>query len=441
MKFPHAWCPAERESATVVVQMCLEVASYMEMMLQSPPVYFRERYLLEGWALLSGFVLERRNKNTYCISGWRGNGKEMARFHQLWVRSGYTKYRDRFLEFHSGMCDQFPDDLKNINADHVINKSRIPENSWVQLFPVSDTTNQEYGSKFERYFPKVDANTKSIDLPPLVCFKLFCGKIPSTEPELDWAMDDVRRKFLDSIPQIRSYCNRIERSVRCHMNGDFAGAQKNNVATIARQRSSLDATYAHLRCLFPAIRPPLHLVAQEGGAELAAVLLFMNEDPNARDNADTPLDLAAQCGHADVAAHLLAAGADPNAVRKGGATPLHLASYKGHASTVTALIAGGANVNAVRVRGDTALHLAVQQGHRKVVVALLSAGADPNIRRLDGCTPLHTAALRDDAELSRLLLAHGADLRATLEDGRTPSHLAGRRWLAMLTRRSLIEPS
>ena len=443
MNYPHAWCPLDRKGAAVITQMRLEVASYMEMMLESPPVYFRKRHLLEGWALLAGFILERTNENTYRVSGWRGNGKEMARFHQLWVRAGYEKYRDRFLEFHSGMCDRFPHDLKNINADHVVNRSRIPKDSWVQLFPVPDTANQAFGSKFERYFPRVDDATKIIALPPLVCFKLFCGKVPTTEAELDWALHDVRNHFLDSIPQIRSYCERIERSVRCHMHGDFAGAEKNNIATVAEHTSSLlDTEYADFLNLFPDIRSPLHFVAQEGAAELAAVLLYRGEDPNSRIDDDvTPLHVAAHCGHAKVAAHLLAAGADPNAVRKGGATSLHLAAYKGHAATVKALIAGGANVNAVRDRGDTALHLATQQGHKQVVVALLSAGADTNIQRFDRCAPLHLAAMRDDAELSRLLLAHGADLRAALVDGRIPAHLAGPRWNAMIAQRSLTEPS
>ena len=435
MNHPHAWCPLEPDGAAVIAQMRLEFASYMELMLEAPPVYFRDRYLLQGWALLAGFGLERRHDNTYWVRGWRGNGKEQAQFSQLWVRTGYTGYRDRFEEFYRGMCRQFPHDLRGTDADHVINRARIPENSWVQLFPVPKAANQEYGRRFEQYFPKVGDGTRSIALSPLVCFKLICGKLPSTERELDWAMEDVRGQFLQGIPEIRSYCDQMEQSVRFHMRGDYAAAERANVTIPAGHTSTLDATYAEFRNQLADLGPPLHVVAKEGREELAAVLLYGNEDPNVRlESGGTPLELAAHHGHVRVIEHLLAAGADPNAVRPGGFRPLHLAASNGQARAVRALIAGGANVHAANNRGSTALHFAVQQGHKKAVLALLAAGAEPNVKRADGCSPLHIAAHRDDAGLSRLLLAHGANLDASLADGSTPSDLGDHRWNAMRAR-------
>ena len=442
MNYSTAWCPLEDDSAKIVSLMRLEVASYMEMMLKSPPVYFRERYLLEGWALTEGFTFEQPTPDVCHVKGWKGNGTEEARFSQLWVRAGYWGYRDRFLEFHRGLCDSFPDDLKYIHADHVINRARILEHAWVQIFPVPAAANRKYGSAFERYFPKIGRSTKRIDLPPLVCFKLFCGRVPSEPSELDWAMQDVRGQFLQSIPEIRLYCDRIERSVQCHMNGDPTGVRHNNVATLGRPRSAVTTDVAAILNPLLESGTPLHLAAQKGNAALAAVLLYQGQDPNAcLTNGDTSLHLAAYFGHEEVSAYLIAAGANPNAARDRAATPLHFASHQGHASTVTALIAGGADVNRVRERGDTALHLAVQQGHAKVAAALLKAGADPNICRHDRCAPLHIAAQRDDAEVFSLLLSHGADPHATLVGGRTPLDLVSPHLVTAFVLRIHTRPS
>ena len=441
MKYLTAWCPLEHDTVSVIIQMRLELASYMETMLEVPPVYFRDRYMLEAWALLAGFILEERTPNTLYVKGWKGNGTELAHFRQIWVRAGYSDYRDRFLEFHRGLCERYPDGVKKIDADHVINRSRIPDNSWVQLFPVPIAANQAYGSKFERYFPKVHGNTKRIDLPPLVCFKLYCGKIPSNDSELRWAMSDVRNQFLDTIPEIRSYCDQMERSVQCHMNGNFSGARRNNVSPLPRRTALERKRYNFFRDQFPDIAPPLFLATQSADTQSVAILLYMNEDPNVRRaNGDTPLHIAAQCGHTEVVRHLIAARADPNAGCGRGTTALHLASHRGLVSTAKALIAGGADVNQTRNGGDTALHLAVQGGHHRLAATLLTAGADPDIKRRDGVVALHIAAHQGDSQLSRCLLRHGADANAALADGRRARDLGGRRWLAELAGKPPVSP-
>ena len=425
MNHPSVWCPLESGTISVFSSSRLDIACYMETMLQSPPVFFAKFHLLEGWALSQGFAVARPNRNSCHVRGWVSNGEGRTQFRQLWVRAGYKDYRKSFVEFYRGLCDSLPGDLRNVHADHVINKARISNDAWVQIFPVAADANRKYGSAFERYFPEVGPETKQLHLSPLIAFKLFCGRVPADQFELDRAMEDVRGHLLQEIPEIRAYCDRIEHAVRCHLNRNNAGARRHDIAKLGEPRTpAIDSHATILRRLLTS-GTPLHFAAQEGNAALAAVLLYQGENPDARlSSGDTPLHFTAHFGHSDVAAYLIAAGADLNAVRGGGTTPLHFASYNGHASTVAALIAAGADVNRVRARGGTALHLAVQQGHAKVVAALLNAGANPNIRRFDGCTPLHLAAYYDKLRISRLLLRHGADPRSGLDDGRTSFDLA-----------------
>ena len=441
MSHPTAWCPLEAGTISVFSSSRLDIACYMEAMLESPPVFFGKFHLLEGWAQSRGFSLERPNRNSCHVRGWVSNGERRARFRQLWVRAGYEGHRKSFREFHRGVCDSFPDDLRNVDADHVINKARIPADAWVQLFPVAAAANRRYGSAFERYFPEVGVETKQLDLSPLIAFKLFCGRVPANQSELDRAMKDVRGHFLQEIPEIRAYCDRIERAVRCHMSRDNAGARRHDIARLGEPRAPASDSHATILDRLLTSGTPLHFAAQEGNAALVAVLLYEDERPDARlDSGDTPLHFAAHFGHADVATYLIAAGADPNATRGSGTTPLHFASYQGHASTVAALIAGGADIDRVRDHGGTALHLAVQQDHVKVVTVLLKAGADPSIRRFDGCAPLHLAAYHDKLRISRLLLNHGADPRSALDDGRTPFDLARPKWRAAVSHHTPTTP-
>ena len=178
--------------------------------------------------------------STCHVRGRVGDSAGWAEFRQLWVRAGYRGYRKSFREFHRGLCDSFPDNLRHIDADHVVNKSRIPGDAWVQLFPVPAAANRKYGSAFERYFPEVGHGTTQLDLSPLVAFKLFCGRVPANLSELDRAMKQVRGHLLQGIPEIRSYCDRIERAVRCHMNRDTAGVRRHDIAALGELRPPHD---------------------------------------------------------------------------------------------------------------------------------------------------------------------------------------------------------
>ncbi|MDE0521023.1 MAG: ankyrin repeat domain-containing protein [Boseongicola sp.] len=422
---PAAWHLTESDAVNTITSSRLDIACFMEMTRKSPPVCFGRFHLLEGWALSLGLALERPNRNTCHVRGRVGDGTVEAGFSQLWVRAGYEGYRRSFLEFHRDQCESFPDDLRNVDADHVVSRSRIPQDAWVQLFPVEAAANRRYGSAFERRFPEVGPETRQLDLSPLTAFKLFCGRVPADVCELDRAMEHVRGHFRQEVPEVSAFCDRIERAVRCHMDGDVEGSRRHDVPASGEARASAaDGIAAALGRLMSS-GTPLHYAAEKGNAALASVLMYQEEDPDARlDDGGTPLHYAANFGHAGVVQRLIDAGADPDATRGRGTTPLHLASWRGHPSAAAALVAGGADVDRVLDSGGSALHLAVQEGHAKVVAALLKAGADPDIRRLDGCAPLHLAACLDRRRISRILLRHGADPDAARSCGTTPLHFA-----------------
>jgi ankyrin repeat protein len=123
-------------------------------------------------------------------------------------------------------------------------------------------------------------------------------------------------------------------------------------------RLKLAATLVLLGAALPAaaltvtVRPVLHWAAENGLTEIAAQLLDIGSDVNARDNfANTPLHLAVR-----------------------------------HPAMVELLLARGARVDARNAFGDTPLHRAV--GDRRVVELLLAAGADARARNLFDKTPL-----------------------------------------------------
>ena len=123
-------------------------------------------------------------------------------------------------------------------------------------------------------------------------------------------------------------------------------------------RLKLAATLVLLGAALPAaaltvtVRPVLHWAAENGLTEIAAQLLDIGSDVNARDNfANTPLHLAVR-----------------------------------HPAMVELLLARGARVDARNAFGHTPLHLAV--GDRRVVELLLAAGADARARNLFDKTPL-----------------------------------------------------
>ena len=92
---------------------------------------------------------------------------------------------------------------------------------------------------------------------------------------------------------------------------------------------------------------PLHLAAQYGDKNVAALLLAGNADVNAKDNSGrTSLHWAVFNGCKDVAALLLASKTEVNARSNDGMTPLHDAAIGGNTNEVELLLANKAEVNA-----------------------------------------------------------------------------------------------
>ena len=137
---------------------------------------------------------------------------------------------------------------------------------------------------------------------------------------------------------------------------------------------------------------------------------------------DTPLHLAAQFGREDLAALLIDGGANIEALNEHDERPLHGAAVYGRPAVVKLLLDRGADVNARGPAGRTPLHAAASgvgvwsdvDARTEVAKLLLAAGADVNARQPgNGFTPLRYAASagKPATSMVQLLLAHGADPR------------------------------
>jgi hypothetical protein len=120
---------------------------------------------------------------------------------------------------------------------------------------------------------------------------------------------------------------------------------------------------------------PLHLAAENGRREVAALLLANKAEVDFRDSARrTPLHLAAQNGRREAAELLLANKADVNAAAAVGMTPLYMAAQSGQLELVGLLLANNADVNAKTDFGMTPLGVALASGHKDVAELLRKHG-------------------------------------------------------------------
>ena len=177
---------------------------------------------------------------------------------------------------------------------------------------------------------------------------------------------------------------------------------------------------------------PLHIAANNGHAEIAALLVSAGADieagakgyPDNRVFDATPLIVAAQQGHSKVAEALIYAGADVNAETRdveGTFSAIQYAAFDGHTEVVRLLVASGVDIETKSgSRLQTPLFLAAMRGHAQTAELLISKGADINSRDFNGATPLHKAAIAGNAELVQLLIANGADVNAKTVRGDSP---------------------
>ncbi|SRR5579875_1538873 len=164
------------------------------------------------------------------------------------------------------------------------------------------------------------------------------------------------------------------------------------LSTIERDRSST-------RLLGWRGQTLLHDAAMAGEAELAAALIRLGADPDAKEpEGHTPLYYASTGAVAHV---LLAAGANVD-VTSGPTrgTPLHQAARRGRAEVAAALLDHRANIEARDVKGQTPLRRAVNCRQLPVVRLLMQRGADPHSEDNRRVTPLDVART---AEMKRAL--------------------------------------
>jgi ankyrin repeat protein len=101
--------------------------------------------------------------------------------------------------------------------------------------------------------------------------------------------------------------------------------------------------------------------------DLAQTKTLVEKDPDLVNEqgwgGTTPLHLASLNGCTEVAAYLIKMGANVNAKADGGATPLHIAAQKGNLALVKVLLLHKADVLAVDDQGRTPEARARQWGH------------------------------------------------------------------------------
>lgn len=173
---------------------------------------------------------------------------------------------------------------------------------------------------------------------------------------------------------------------------------------------------------------PLHLVAEEGDAGLAAFLLDHGAEIDAKNPEGwTPLLVATRTGHIALVELLLNRGAAVNAATTQGTTPLHLAAGLESPEILILLMIHGAKIRATTVDGWMPLHVAAANGRARALEVLLGRrNLEVDEKLEDGITALHLAARNDHLDATNVLLAHGAHVEGPQDSGWTPLHFAAR---------------
>ena len=160
--------------------------------------------------------------------------------------------------------------------------------------------------------------------------------------------------------------------------------------------------------------------ARDGDCARLRALLAEGQDVNAPSNlyGRTPLHFAADNGRADVVALLLENGADTGLRATGfgsaGYTPLHSAASSVHPHCIALLLAAGSDANAKTTNGSYTPLLMVNRGgaaERKQIACaqlLIQAGARVDDANEYGDTPIWAYVRKGRRNLAKLLLRAGA---------------------------------
>ena len=195
-------------------------------------------------------------------------------------------------------------------------------------------------------------------------------------------------------------------------NTDYLGVAALHYAVragdLAKARNLISNNWACLTVLDSSGAQPLHVAAETGKKEMAALLLRSGAPIDAKNRSgQTPLQLAIINDSSALVELLLDKGADFNIANNLGWYPIHQAS---ESKLITAfLLAYGADVNLKGGLGDkvdggrTALHWAAEDGNVEVVEVLLANGADPTIQDFRSMTPLELSRKGGKEETTNLL--------------------------------------
>lgn len=215
--------------------MRVQIADWLCLMPDPPPVSFSEKIELSKWA--QSLSLQERTlkftkqendetlpspkpSNSIRICGWVNSQDGRFYIDQIWARAEFGGHKAALRGFTYEFFDIAPSSWVkcDIDVDHVINKSRVKKShphAWVMLFPVPRKANSPFGP-IEYSLPKIDKTMASLALPPLMAFKLFCGRIPETPRQFRLAMKDVRGQVEGP------YRNAMEKAASSHIRLTFA---------------------------------------------------------------------------------------------------------------------------------------------------------------------------------------------------------------------------
>lgn len=215
------WGIMDGRSSRIIGLSLMDISSILEFDNTVPLVLFKDRQALMEWSASRRLRVEKiegfSKNNALRIRGpYQCQAGYSFGYNQVWVRAKYTNYARFLRRIAETSFKHAPSDLTGIDADHVINRARIKHlpDAWVMLFPVPKGPNRGFGARIEKYLPKPVANTASVELPPLIAFKLLCGELPKTMAQLTHAMEsNIRCTIMQHIPFAKEYCDQMEKDV------------------------------------------------------------------------------------------------------------------------------------------------------------------------------------------------------------------------------------